>query len=249
LRHAVLPPALTPRVCGDLKRLGRNHDGGYLVSAADIAKTEVLFGLGINDDWSFEREFVACQPCAMFGYDASVDAGYFLNKALKGLVRPKKLPRAISVLIDYHRFFTGNHKHVKKFVGLDIGGEHVGFGDIVSRAAGRMSFFKIDIEGSEYRILDDLVALRTKISGLVIEFHDCDLNLDRITDFVERIGLPIVHVHANNYAPVDDKGLPLVLEITFSRFAELQTGTPNFPHPLDMANNRKAPEIILTTAT
>ena len=41
----------------DLVRIGRNNDGGYLVSKSDIEKSDVLIGLGINDDWSFERNF------------------------------------------------------------------------------------------------------------------------------------------------------------------------------------------------
>ena len=45
------------KAASDLVRIGRNNDGGYLVSKSDIEKSDVLIGLGINDDWSFERNF------------------------------------------------------------------------------------------------------------------------------------------------------------------------------------------------
>ena len=106
-------------------------------------------------------------------------------------------------------------------------------------------FLKIDIEGSEYRILDDLINNENRITGLVIEFHDCDLHIDRIQSFVERFKLPLVHIHANNFAPTtEDTGLPLVLEITFSKNAKLGADCI-LPHKFDTPNNGDDPEIAL----
>ena len=45
------------RSASDLIRIGRENDGGYLVSRSDIDHSDVLIGLAINDDWSFEKEF------------------------------------------------------------------------------------------------------------------------------------------------------------------------------------------------
>ena len=75
-------------------------------------------------------------------------------------------------------------------------------------------FFKIDIEGSEYRILSQLIKHSSHISGLVIEFHDCDLNLDKIINFVENFELQIVHIHVNNWNYINSSlfcGLPRCL--------------------------------------
>ena len=38
------------KAASDLVRIGRNNDGGYLVSKSDIDKTNILIRLGINDD-------------------------------------------------------------------------------------------------------------------------------------------------------------------------------------------------------
>ena len=45
-------------------------------------------------------------------------------------------------------------------------------------------FFKIDIEGSEYRLLEELKEFQDIISGLVIEFHDIDLHIEKINNFI-----------------------------------------------------------------
>ena len=46
-------------------------------------------------------------------------------------------------------------------------------------------FLKIDIEGFEYRILDQILINQDKIQGLVIEFHNCDLFEDKIIKFIK----------------------------------------------------------------
>ena len=56
----------------------------------------------------------------------------------------------------------------------------------------------MDIEGSEYRVLNDLIKIKKKLIGLAIEFHDVDLNIEKILSFNKKIGLKLVNVHANN---------------------------------------------------
>ena len=41
----------------DLIRLGKNNDGGYLVSEKDIKHTKNLISLGVSFDISFEKDF------------------------------------------------------------------------------------------------------------------------------------------------------------------------------------------------
>ena len=52
-----LPTDLAPAPCDDLIRLGRDNDGGYLVSRGDVLAANCLVGLGLNDEWSFEQGF------------------------------------------------------------------------------------------------------------------------------------------------------------------------------------------------
>jgi hypothetical protein len=105
---------------------------------------------------------------------------------------------------------------------------------------------KIDIEGSEYRLLDTLILNQNRISGLVIEFHDCDLHLNTIKNFIQNFGLKLAHIHANNFFPIRlDDELPLILELTFSKYCEVQK-VESLPHILDMPNNKIKPEISLS---
>lgn len=55
---AKLPHFLKFRTASDLIRIGREYDGGYLVSAADLERSDYLISVGMADDWSFEAEFL-----------------------------------------------------------------------------------------------------------------------------------------------------------------------------------------------
>ena len=107
-------------------------------------------------------------------------------------------------------------------------------------------FLKMDIEGSEYRCLEAIIQNQEKICGLAIEFHDVDLHLDKINYFIKRLNLTLIHVHANNSSPVTSFGIPLVLELTFSRNCVSSPRKTSLPHKLDTPNDPRKPEILLS---
>ena len=59
-----------------------------------------------------------------------------------------------------------------------------------------------------------------------------------IKNFINKFRLNLVHVHANNFSPIRlDDNLPLVLELTFSKYAKFSSNY-SLPHKFDMLNNR-----------
>jgi hypothetical protein len=243
---AKLPNFFSFVTAKDLIRLGKENDGGYLISKSDIYNSDCLIGLGISDDWSFESDFVRLNDIPVLAYDASTNTKFWIKKFLINLVKNPFKFYGLSKYVSYKRFFRGKRQHIKKFVGLDTeDNNYCTMISILKEIAYQNLFLKIDIESSEYRILDTLVDNQNRISGLVIEFHDCDLHLERIKNFLKNFQLKLVHIHANNYQPIDKKsGVPLVLELTFSRNCET-TNFTTLPNKLDMPNNKDAPEINL----
>ena len=147
----------------DLVRVGRDNDGGYIVSKSDIDNSEVLIGLGINDDWSFESDFKKMKNVDVFAFDASISQKHFLKQFIRSLTRiynPIIAFRRIKTLLSYRQFFleSSNH-HIQKFVGLDADDEnHCTLEQILNDMTYQNIFLKIDVEGSEYRLLETLVA-------------------------------------------------------------------------------------------
>ena len=103
-----------------------------------------------------------------------------------------------------------------------------------------------DIEGSEYRCLDDLIKHQDKISGIVIEFHDIDLHLNKIEEFISKFNLKIVHIHINNWTLVGKNDLPLLIEVTFSKHGKTNNNFANHPHTLDSPNSTKLPNFVVS---
>ena len=102
---------------------------------------------------------------------------------------------------------------------------------------------KIDIEGSEYRLLDHLVHISDKISGMVIEFHNVDLNIDKIIRFTNNFSLKLCHVHINNYGGVNKSDVPIAIECTYSSSTFNSSEVASCPNEIDMPNNPQSQDL------
>ena len=249
-----LPNFFSFKSANDLIRIGKKNDGGYLVSQSDISMTDVLISLGIGEDWSFEEDFVNKKRVKLLAYDASMGQKYFFRQFIKFLllINFKLAIIYLQLFFSYKKFFsqTQNH-HILKFVGVNTSSNCCTLSSILDRTKSEKIFLKIDIEGSEYRILNTIIANQDRISGLVIEFHDCDLHKDKIETFIQNFILKLVHIHSNNGVhginggPVRlDENFPFLLELTFSKYCKVLNET-YLPHKFDMPNDKYRPEINL----
>jgi hypothetical protein len=185
--------------------VGRDADGGYVVTEEAIRATEVLISYGIDFDWEFEREFSELSGARVFAYDRStVDL-------LVGADEPERL--------RFNRFFDGQ---IATFHGLFIGnGEHgtVRVSQTLQGHENKRVFIKFDIEGAEYEpaVFGDLLKLPPNVIGVVAEFHSFPGNVDRIRNLVKSSGFYVVHIHVNNGGGTSDDMLPNLIELTLLR--------------------------------
>jgi hypothetical protein len=114
-------------------------------------------------------------------------------------------------------------------------------------------FVKLDIEGSEYNLIESIISNSDLISGLVMEFHHIGENYQLFVDALSKLNtnFQVAHVHVNNFGNLSIEGLPDVLEITFTKLEDSrnQTFKQSCLHPDDHPNNISAPdyEILLVT--
>ncbi len=234
----------------NLIRVGSKNDGGYLVEKNSYEASDFVIGLGIYDDWNFEVQFN--KP--FIGVDDNLSFNFlfirFLKKILYMFLRFYR-KKDFKIFIDYigklYFYVLNREKFIKKFISNDQGEGNISLKNVINRTDSNNIFFKIDIEGGEYFILNKILKLEDRIQGLVIEFHDCDQHNGEIKNFISKTGLTLVHVHSNNLGGVDKNSDPLVIELTFSKNPEiLSKTTPSFPHKLDEKNKSNRDEIILT---
>ena len=254
----MLPKKFKPNNEYELVRIGSDNDGGYLVEKNSLLASKYLISFGLGLNWSFEKEFFNLRKCPIDCYDHTIKYSMLkkiCRKNILNIFKKKNLfnlklllshIKNIFIYRDYKKFFSDSKKHYKSAIG--IGRNKKDLYQIIKKAKTSPLFFKIDIEGSEYRILDDLLKFQTLISGLVIEFHNVDLHKQKILDFIENFKLNLCHIHGQNPGGLDylDKnGDPVQLEMTFTSSNKILSNQAKIPHPLDQPADPRFPEVRL----
>jgi hypothetical protein len=240
--------------------LGSIDDGGYVVPKKVLKNTDYLISLGISDNWDFERHFAQLSNCSVAAYDYSIDNDFWINRFKKDLFKfvclkifkPKKLNKMFQYL-DFIYFFKLKKKNsfLKKKIG--IGKNLISLKNIFHniKKANKI-FLKIDIEGSEYQILDQINHFKNITTGIVIEFHETSKNMKKIISFIDKIKdqLSLVHIHGNNYSVKGKNQKPEALELTFFSnklfFKENRRNNKSYPiNGLDYPNSKRSKDLIL----
>ena len=247
----MLPDKFKPNNEYELVRIGSDNDGGYLICKKSFIESNLLFSFGISDDFSFEKQFKDINNCKIIAFDPSSTNNFFIKKILIALLKLDLIQfvKNINNFINFLIFFVKkNFSLIKKKVAMKTN-QHfnsISIKDIFNLAdKSSKIFLKIDIEGSEYRILDDLINFSKNISGLTIEFHDVDLNINRILDFIKKFDLTLVHIHPNNYSNLGIDNIPTSIELSFSKDPVIIKKTLHFPHKLDQKNDKFSKDIKL----
>ncbi len=239
-----------PKHLYDLIRIGKNNDGGYLIEKQSLESARSLISFGLSTDWSFEKHFYKLNPVLIHSYDHTLTLGFLLKNIFKNfmkiLIGKIMLPiRSIGIAIDYLIFFRDNKLHFLEKIGSEQ--KATSLNKVFSKIDENKKpfFIKIDIEGSEYRIMDDLIDNADDISGLAIELHDVDLHKEKIENFIKNFSLKLVHIHPNNFSDLDKNGDPTTLEITFANSPKIINSKSKIPHELDQKNNPDGDDQIL----
>lgn len=255
----MLPKELKPKHLYDLLRIGRNNDGGYLVEKDSFKDSKALISFGLSFDWSFEKDFYKFNPNApIHCYDHTVKYSAIkkfsyrsllniFNKKYYSMLGFKNIFKNFYLSIDYKNFFKENRIHFRSAIG--IGTNLISINDVFAKINSNDIFLKIDIEGSEYRVLNDILGVQEKLSGLVIEFHNIDLHMDKILNFVNNLSLlKVVHIHGQNPGGkdyLDSRGDPTQIEVTFSSTKTYLDFEPQIPHKLDQPSDSRFEEVKL----
>jgi len=250
----MLSKIFKPEHAYDLVRLGGDYDGGYLVEKNSIENSESLITLGLGYEWTFEKDYYKKYKKPITCYDHTVNYSSVKKVSRQALIKgifkffkPKHFLRknffsnfikSVFLYRDYKNLFCGEVQHhvVRVGPGTGPGNKGINFSEIIKKNDKLPCYLKVDIEASEYRILDEILNAQNKFTGIAIEFHDVDLHLNQIEKFIKSLDMTLVHLHPMNQALVVN-GIPIQIELTFSKNPKKISEEPQIPHPLDMAGN------------
>lgn len=229
----------------ELMRIGSIYDGGYVVPYKAIIETSKLISFGINDNWDFEKDFSKISLANIIAYDHSIDSNFWKKRFKNDLIKILKLKifKLSKILkmfkfLDFLYFFKLNKKNKFFLNKIGINSGCISLNEVIDNIydINDKLFLKIDIEGSEYEIVDEIIENKEKFIGIVIEFHKTTEFLDKIFNFIDLLkpNLLLVHIHANNYSVKKNGQFPEAIEFTFAK-ADL------FSSNLLLSNNKKYP--------
>ena len=233
-----------PKLLFSMARIGKKNDGGYLVGTNSLLSSKTLITFGIKNDWSFELDFIkANNNLKVICFDNQLNFRLLLRLVIQQLIFVFWNKNIFLLLLHIKNLFTF-FKFKKK---VKLIKKHISYGDVLNISEKYDDiFFKIDIDGSEYRIFDEIIKIKHKILGLVIEVHDVDLHKEKIIHFINQLEMELIHIHPNNFAGVDKNNDPIVIELTFEKNSKVLSDKLSLPHLLDMRNNPFIKDIELT---
>jgi hypothetical protein len=243
----------------ELVRIGPNEDGGYIVHKSILKFTDLIISCGLNDDWRFEKDFqIKNKRCTVVGYDHTVNFKFWVIYSIKSfyhllIFKKLRLSKVLDFLkfFEYRKFFSHPNHHFKIKIGTKNNNREITISSILEKYKNyKKIILKIDIEGDEYRILNDIKKNEKLINCLLIEFHNVNKKFKTIENFIKRNNfLKLIHIHGNNYGQFVNN-MPESLEMTFvnKNFVNISKKLTNNKYPikfLDYPNLKRREDLSL----
>ena len=252
-------PAEFQPVPADLVRLGSDHDGGYVVARRAIEASTHLLSFGLETNWSFETDYLRLKQSTdaftgIDAYDPTLTRWLYVKRSARRVGRRLRGKRVghMDSWSSYRKLFgTCRVQHHRQWIGRCGAPNTVDFADCLRRLPeSAQVFLKMDIEGSEYDILDQVSASHQRLTGIAMELHAFAQARAAHQPLFKQLHrhFRVVHVHVNNYGRLDEGGCPNLVEVNYLHdrlVGPLPGGAVAKPDQLDQPNRPGAPDYAI----
>lgn len=168
---------------GNLERLGSDY-GGWYAPVHDLGKDSVVYSAGIGQDISFDKALIERCACPVYGFDPTPAAIDFIGHQVReGALSPLFFFDPVGLWdseTNLQFFAPKTRGWVGSYSALNLQGTDAR--ESISVPVRRLStlmrerghrsidLLKIDIEGAEYRVIDEIIEKNIPIRWLCIEF-------------------------------------------------------------------------------
>ncbi len=194
-------------------RIGAIRDGGYFVTKRLVEDCGFIISGGISYNVAFEKDFWDINRKAkLILIDGSFNIFTYLARPFYWMLFKRTFLMKIGGLIDM-LYLKRKAIFLKKYLGSGgISLKHIF--DIYTHQ--KNGYLKLDIEGSEYELLDEIISFRSKLNGVSIEFHDVPAHIREINDFILKLGMCVIGFNINEVGGVNTQNMPEVIELCFA---------------------------------
>lgn len=193
--------------------LGGIGDGSYATSIEAVQSSDIFISGGISSNCEFEFDIYRQNPALkLVMVDKSVSKVKLIAKGFARVLLGK--PNALKYLYNAFIYLWLCQKgiFIPKFIDKNFTLSDVL--KIAGSPSGKV-FLKLDIEGAEYLLFDEITQLKTSITQLSIEIHDFAARGEEVVAFVNSLSsdLSIVSLSVNNSGGAIN-GVPNCIELT-----------------------------------
>lgn len=170
------PPSYIISIRKSVERHG-NVYGGWCIIKNSLNKNSIVYSVGIGNDVSFDLSIISKYKCKIFAYDPTPKVSVWIEKqALPSefLFFPIGLSDHVGNLTFYTPINEMNISHTSVQIGSAIPVEvecmnlaHMMF----LNSHSQIDLLKLDIEGFEFAVIDDILNSSIRPRQLLIEFH------------------------------------------------------------------------------
>jgi FkbM family methyltransferase len=158
-----------------------NHYGGFNLNPSLLNKNSIIYSFGIGEDISFDKAIIDTHKCHVYGFDPT-------PKSLDWCAK-QTLPENFHLYdfgisnktgkVKFH--LPKNNEHVSGSLILqnNVSNKHVvevemkSFNELLKiHAHKKIDVLKMDIEGSEYDVIENILKSEIQINQLAIELHE-----------------------------------------------------------------------------
>ncbi len=160
---------------------GQNY-AGFFVNPDLIHKNSIVYSIGIGENISFDLDIIQNHNCQVFAFDPTPKSINWVKQ--QGVISNFNFNNyGISDKTGYVDFFLPkNPEHVSGSIHNEsscvnenskVSVPMKTLSDITNELGhNRIDVLKMDIEGSEYDVIDDILNSKIEIHQILIEFHD-----------------------------------------------------------------------------
>ncbi|MBL8423635.1 MAG: FkbM family methyltransferase [Candidatus Accumulibacter phosphatis] len=166
-----------------LERLGSDY-GGWYAPTHELGPASVVYSAGIGEDITFDKALIQRCGCSVHGFDPTPTAIDFVTRQFTEHTLSSKFrfePVGLWDSETHLQFFAPKTRGwVGSYSALNLQGteERESISVPVKRLSSLMrenghtqiDLLKMDIEGAEYRVIDEILASRIPVRWLCIEF-------------------------------------------------------------------------------
>jgi FkbM family methyltransferase len=169
-------PKIRRQIDLKIERHGSDY-GGWCILLNSLTKSSVVYSFGIGEDISFDESIINKYNCKVYAYDPTPRVKDWLSarsNPLEFLFHPYALsdskknlrfyPPSNEKFISHSILPTGSDKYI------DVEAKDIAT-ILQENGHTEIDLLKMDIEGSEYEVINDIVRGGYKIKQLLIEFH------------------------------------------------------------------------------